>query len=82
MPQDPDIYSKMDSLMLSMVMFIFLFCLGLHFATAEPQTPTSIPIPSVSHIPVRNPPPMVFLHPAVLRQNVAVARLMRLEALS
>jgi hypothetical protein len=70
----------MDSLTLITVILVFVLCLGLYFATASsvsPQ-PTRIPIPSTPPM-ARKAPLFIFAHPAVLRQNVAVARLMRLE---
>lgn len=58
----------MDSLTLTAVIFIFLLCLALYHATAPPPPPPPPPPPVKQH---------PLLHPAVLRQNVAVARLMR-----
>jgi hypothetical protein len=67
----------MDSFTLTLVIVIFLCCLGLHFATAlaPPITIATIapPLP-----PVIKP---LLIRPAVLRQNVAIARLMRIEEL-
>lgn len=72
----------MDSLTLALVILIFLCCLGLHFATAVPLQPTPIdpfdpPARKIVHV-----PPLLAIRPAVLRQNVAVARLMRVEGLT
>ena len=68
----------MDSITLSMVIIIFLSCLGLHFATVSPPLP---PAPELVPATARKLPtlPVILVHPAVLRQNVAVARLMRSE---
>jgi hypothetical protein len=63
----------MDSLTLTLVIVIFLCCLGLHFATLIvliPQPP--IKSPTV-------PPIKWHIFMPVLRQNVAIARLMRIE---
>ena len=72
----------MDSLTLFMVMCIFLICLGLHFATVSSPPPPPPPPPQRSSsdsfpAAARKLPPLIIVHPAVLRQNVAVARLMR-----
>ena len=65
----------MDSSTLTLVMVIFLCCLGLHFATAvAPPIAIAPPLP-----PGIKP---LLIRPAVLRQNVAIARLMRVEELS
>jgi hypothetical protein len=57
----------MDAYTLLAVFMIFLVCLGLHFATLAPPVVTAQII-----APKRLP--------AVLRQNVAIARLMRMES--
>ena len=67
----------MDSLTLSVIILIFILSLGLHFATARPEQPIHT-TPPPNPTPVKNTP-LILVHPAVLRQNVAVARLMRLE---
>jgi hypothetical protein len=61
----------MDALALVAVVLVFLCCLGLHFATARPV---------VAPPPIPPAPKPVYTRPcpAVLRQNVAVARLMRM----
>ncbi len=65
----------MDSLTLSLVIIIFLASLAFFFATAAvvvPTNPTLLPAkPVVTNI----------LIPAVLRQNVAVGRLVRTQGL-
>jgi hypothetical protein len=85
----------MDSFTLAMLIFIFLSCMGMHFITLTSQTSSPdpkknpdvgsrAPIPIVPHnIPasdrILKAQMPTFAHPAVLRQNVAVARLMRME---
>ena len=65
----------MDSLTLSLVFLVFLATLALHFATAAPVVPTTQPLPEMpkclSGIDLRIPP--------VLRQNVAVARFVKIH---
>ena len=80
----------MDAFTLSAVFMIFFVCLGLHLITLGPirtvqtvQTvktvktiqPIKIIQPIVIPLGPRPPQPL----PAVLRQNVAIARLMRME---
>ena len=66
---------KMDSITLTMVILIFLLCLGLYFATAPP---VAIPVAAPPPVKVEvRPHPLLAVRPAVLRQNVAVARLLR-----
>ena len=62
----------MDSLTLSLIIIVFLSSLALYFATASPMVIPPTPLPEK--------PPVVALAikiPAVLRQNVAVARLIK-----
>jgi hypothetical protein len=59
----------MDAYTLLAVFMIFLICLGLHFATLELAPPV---VTAQIIAPKRLP--------AVLRQNVAIARLMRMES--
>jgi hypothetical protein len=60
----------MDLFTLTAVVLVFLLCLGLYLATTAPPPPPPPP-------PVRPRPPFLSVYPAVLRQNVAVGRLMR-----
>lgn len=70
---------RMDSLTLTLVIIIFLCCLGLHFATVLVTPPVVIQSsPPASKIPKINVLSMP-IRPAVLRQNVAIARFMREE---
>lgn len=79
---------RMDSFTLTLVIVIFLCCLGLHFATALhppvvipsiPVFPVLPPASKMPKLPVMIMPIMQPIRPAVLRQNVAIARLMREE---
>jgi hypothetical protein len=92
---------NMDSFTLAMLIFIFIFCLGMHFATLTSQRTQTLqaPVskrnpnvgskPTIPIIPHNTVTPgsgstlkaeqFTLIHPAVLRQNVAVARLMRME---
>jgi hypothetical protein len=67
----------MDSLTLTFVILIFLACLGLYFATVV-VPPEPVVVNSIKAV---KPPltgnlthPLFTVNPAVLRQNVAVAR--------
>ena len=63
----------MDLITLTSVILVFLVCLGLYFATAIPPTAPP-PVKPAAAVRVH---PLLAVHPAVLRQNVAVARLLR-----
>jgi hypothetical protein len=60
----------MDTTTLAAVILIFLLCLGLHYATALPVVNGACDAAPVIPAPVIRLP----VHPAVLRQNVAVLR--------
>ncbi len=64
----------MDSATLTAVILVFIACLGLYFATALPPPP---PAPVRPMMPAARAHPVLAVRPAVLRQNVAVARLLR-----
>ena len=69
----------MDSLTLGLLIFVFAVALGLYFLTAAPARP-----PAPPSLPEKPPPlapsPLtaIRISPALLRQNVAVARLVRM----
>ncbi len=67
----------MDSLTLSLVIIIFLASLAFFFATADgvPISPT--PLPENPAACINN----IRISPALLRQNVAVGRLVRMQGL-
>jgi hypothetical protein len=69
----------MDSLTLGLLILVFAVALGLYFFTASPPTPPEKPPPPPTPPPI--PPSLaeIRISPALLRQNVAVARLMRTE---
>ena len=79
----------MDAFTLSAVFMIFFVCLGLHLITLGPirtvqtvqtvKTVKTIQVKIIQpiNIPLGPIPPQPL--PAVLRQNVAIARLMRME---
>ena len=73
----------MDSYTLTLVIVIFLCCLGLHFATAlaPPMAPMPPPMAPIFVPPLPPGIKPLLIRPAVLRQNVAIARLMRVEEL-
>ncbi len=73
---------RMDSFTLTLVIIMFLSCLGLHFVTAlvPPVIPPPPPI-TMLKIPLMSIPITTSIRPAVLRQNVAIARFMRVEEL-
>ena len=63
----------MDSLTLSLVIIVFFSSLALYFATAN-----SVVVAPPAPLPEKPPPVGLAIKiPAVLRQNVAVTRLMR-----
>ena len=66
----------MDALTLLLVILVFLLSLGLYFATLSPAPkPPKQEHPLYTPVAVRAVPPVLTV-PAVLRSNVAVARLL------
>ena len=70
----------MDAFTLTLVIIIFLSCLGLHFATV--LVPIPPPPIKILKIPLMSMPIMMPTILPVLRQNVAIARFMRVEELN
>jgi hypothetical protein len=68
---------RMDSLTLGLLIFVFAVALGLYFLTA-PLTSPPVPPPLPEKPLAPSPLTAIRISPALLRQNVAVARLMRM----
>ncbi len=69
----------MDTSTLAFVILIFITSLGLYFATSSEPVPQEITISKRTE-PSKKTPDLIIVCPAVLRQNVAVSRLVRGES--
>ena len=65
----------MDLFALVAVVLLFLLCLGLFFASVTPSVDPPEIVPPPVKVEVK-PHPLLAMRPAVLRQNVAVSRLL------